>query len=121
MGLEQLSPTVVDYNGDGNNDLLVSERSGKVAVYLGKGGPFKPGEPIPFHSFITIDGAPPTLPANTPTPEPGASLDPMDAIKATNLLSAGGGCTIATADFNGDGIVNGADIAPLLGAWGVVQ
>lgn len=104
MGLEQLSPTVVDYNGDGNNDLLVAERGGKVAVYLGKGGPFKPGEPIPFHSFITIDGAPPTLPANTPTPEPGASLDPMDAIKATNLLSAGGGCTIATADFNGDGL-----------------
>ena len=104
MGLEQLSPTVVDYNGDGNNDLLVSERSGKVAVYLGKGGPFKPGEPIPFHSFITLDGAPPTLPPNTPTPEPGASLDPMDAIKATNLLSVGGGCTIATADFNGDGL-----------------
>jgi hypothetical protein len=104
MGLEQLSPTVVDYNGDGNNDLLVSERGGKVAVYLGKGGPFKPGEPIPFHSFITIDGAPPTLPPNTPASESGASLDPMDAIKATNLLSAGGACTIATADFNGDGL-----------------
>ncbi len=104
MGLEQLSPTVVDYNGDGNNDLLVAERGGRTAVYLGKGGPFKPGEPIPFHSFITIDGAVPTLPANTPTPESGASLDPMDAIKATNLLSAGGGCTIATADFNGDGL-----------------
>lgn len=104
MGLEQLSPTVVDYNGDGNNDLLVSERGGRVAVYLGKGGPFKPGEPIPFHSFITVDGSPAILPPNTPAPLPGASLDPMDAIKATNLLSAGGGCTIATADFNGDGL-----------------
>jgi hypothetical protein len=104
MGLEQLSPCVVDYNGDGNNDLLVAERSGKVAVYLGKGGPFKPGEPIPFNSFITLDGANPALPPNTPTPEPGTSLDPMDAIKASNLLNAGGGCTIDSADYNGDGL-----------------
>ena len=104
MGLEQLSPCVVDYNGDGNNDLLVAERGGRVAVYLGKGGPFKPGEPISFDSFITIDGAPQALPPNIPAPEPGSSLDPMDAIKATNLLNAGGGCTIDTADYNGDGL-----------------
>jgi hypothetical protein len=104
MGLEQLSPCVVDFNGDGNNDLLVAERGGKVAVYLGKGGPFKPGEPIPFNSFITIDGATPALPPNTPAPEPGTTLDPMDAIKATNLLTAGGGCTIDSADYNGDGL-----------------
>lgn len=104
MGMEQLSPCVVDYNGDGNNDLLVAERGGRVAVYLGKGGPFKPDEPISFNSFITIDGAAPALPPNTPTPEPGSSLDPMDAIKATNLLKAGGGCTIDAADYNGDGL-----------------
>jgi hypothetical protein len=104
MGLEQLSPCVVDYNGDGNNDLLVAERGGRVAVYLGKGGPFKPGEPIPFNSFISIDGATPALPPNTPAPEPGTSLDPMDAIKATNLLNAGGGSTIDSADYNGDGL-----------------
>ena len=104
MGLEQLSPCVVDYNGDGNNDLLVAERGGRVAVYLGKGGPFKPGEPLPFDSFITIDGAPQALPPNTPAPEPGSSLNPMDAMKATNLLNAGGGCTIDAADYNGDGL-----------------
>jgi hypothetical protein len=104
MGLEQLSPCVVDYNGDGNNDLLVAERGGRVAVYLGTGGAFKPGEPVPFHSFITLDGAAPSFQANTPAPEPGTSLDPMDAIKATNLLSAGGGCTIDSADYNGDGL-----------------
>jgi hypothetical protein len=104
MGLEQLSPCVVDYNGDGNNDLLVAERSGKVALYLGKGGPFKPGEPVSFSSFITIDGANPTLPSNTPKPDPGTSLDPLDAIKATNLLNADGACTIASADYNGDGL-----------------
>lgn len=104
MGLEQLYPCVVDYNGDGNNDLLVAERGGRVAVYLGKGGPFKPSEPIPFDSFITIDGAAPALPPNTPAPEPGSLLQPMDAIKATNLLNAGGGCTIDAADYNGDGL-----------------
>jgi len=104
MGLEQLSPCVVDYNGDGNNDLLVAERSGKIAVYLGKGGPFKPDEPIPFNSFITLDGAVPVYPPNTPAAEPGATLDPLDAITATNLLSASGACTIATGDFNGDGL-----------------
>jgi len=104
MGLEQLSPCVVDYNGDGKNDLLVAERGGKIAVYLGKGGAFTPGNPISFDSFIPIDGAPPTLPPNTPAPEPGTSFDPMDAIKATNLLNAGGGCTIDAADFNGDGL-----------------
>ena len=104
MGLEQLSPCVVDYNGDGNNDLLVAERGGKVAIYLGKGGPFKPGEPIPFNSFITIDGATPALPPKTPPPIPGTSLDPMDAMKATNLLNADGVSTIDSADFNGDGL-----------------
>lgn len=104
MGLEQLSPCVVDYNGDGNNDLLVAERGGKVAVFLGKGGPFKPGEAISFNSFITIDGAAPTYPANAPAVEPGGSPRPMDAINATNLLTAGGGCTIDAADFNGDGL-----------------
>ena len=104
MGLEQLSSCVVDYNGDGNNDLLIADRGGRVAVYLGKGGPFKPGSPISFHSFITINGAAPALPPNTPTPEPGSSLRPMDAIKATNLLNLDGGSTIAAADYNGDGL-----------------
>ena len=36
-GLEQLTPAVVDYNGDGAPDLLVAERSGKIAVYLNTG------------------------------------------------------------------------------------
>ena len=52
-GLEQLTPTVVDYNGDGAPDLLVAERSGKIAVYLNKGEATKldaPPAEIPFVS-----------------------------------------------------------------------
>jgi hypothetical protein len=94
MGLEQLSPAVVDYNGDGSQDLLVTERSGKVAVYLNTGKPWKAGETLPFDSFITIGGAAPSV----------AAKDPMDAAKATNLLSLGGIATIATGDLNGDGL-----------------
>jgi len=80
-GLEQLTPTVVDYNGDGMPDLLVSERTGKIAVYLNKGGEWKSGTPppeVPFASFITTStGAP---------------------------LSFGGICTVSAADLNGDGL-----------------
>lgn len=79
-GLEQLTPTVVDYNGDGQPDLLVAERSGKIAVYLNKGGQPRLGETpaeLPFASFITSGSAP---------------------------LSFGGICTVATGDFNGDGL-----------------
>lgn len=81
-GLEQLQPTVVDYNGDGLPDLLVAERTGKIAVYLNKGNQGKVGElppEIPFASFV-----------------PGAS--------GSAPLSIGGIFSIATADMNGDGL-----------------
>lgn len=80
-GLEQLSPAVVDYNGDGLPDLLVSERSGKVALYLNKGAQWRSGEPLPelpFASFVnTAQGSP---------------------------LTFGGICTIAVADLSGNGL-----------------
>ena len=38
-GREQLIPTVADYNGDGNPDLLVADRTGEVGVYLNPGKP----------------------------------------------------------------------------------
>ncbi len=79
-GLEQLTPTVVDYNGDGQPDLLVADRSGKIAVYLNKGTPPKLGEApaeLPFVSFISSGSTP---------------------------LSFGGISTISTGDFNGDGL-----------------
>ncbi len=36
-GREHLIPTVVDYDGDGNLDLLVADRSGEIGVYLNPG------------------------------------------------------------------------------------
>lgn len=80
--LEQLTPTVVDYNGDGLPDLLVAERTGKIAVYLNKGEPLKMGEApkeLPFASFISA----------------GTSSSPM---------SFGGIATVSTGDLNGDGL-----------------
>ena len=101
MGLEQLSPCVVDWNNDGHPDLLVTERGGRVALYLNSGEPWKPGDTLPFHSLLTVDGAPPAgLPPGTDPAKP----DPMDFLKATNLVSTGGISTISTADFNGDGL-----------------
>jgi hypothetical protein len=99
MGMEQLSPCVVDYNGDGHLDLLVTERGGRIAVYLSPATPWKPGDTIPFHTFLTKDGAPPqgVQPIDDKKPR-----DPFDIYKATNLLNTGGISTIATGDFNGD-------------------
>lgn len=99
MGMEQLSPCVVDYNGDGHPDLLVTERGGRIAVYLSPATPWKPGDTIPFHTFLTKDGAPPQ---GVPPIDDKKPRDPFDIYKATNLLNTGGISTIATADFNGD-------------------
>ncbi|PAW80543.1 MAG: hypothetical protein B9S31_04235 [Spartobacteria bacterium Tous-C9RFEB] len=99
MGMEQLSPCVVDYNGDGQPDLLVTERGGRIAVYLSPATPWKPGDTIPFHTFLTKDGA---LPQGVPPIDDKKPRDPFDIYKATNLLNTGGISTIATGDFNDD-------------------
>jgi hypothetical protein len=61
-GREQLVPAVVDYNGDGNPDLLVGDRMGNINVYLST-GPWKKGtnmelkrqpQPISFGGSTTI-------------------------------------------------------------------
>ena len=78
-GLEQLTPVVEDYNGDGAPDLLVAERSGKIAVYLNTGEQAKPGAPppeMPFTSFIAGAGG--------------------------SRMSFGGISTVSTGDLNGD-------------------
>ncbi|MBN8709823.1 MAG: hypothetical protein BGO12_11330 [Verrucomicrobia bacterium 61-8] len=79
-GREQLSPTVVDYNGDGQPDLLVTERTGKIALHLNDGKPWKPGVELPFTSFLSAGSA-----SGTP-------------------ISLGGISTITTGDLNGDGL-----------------
>jgi FG-GAP repeat len=96
MGLEQLTPCIVDYNGDGLQDLLVTERTGKVAVYLNKGKQWNAGEPLAFDSFIPVGGATPAAASTV--------KDPMEAAKLPGLLSLDGIITIATGDFNGDGL-----------------
>lgn len=96
MGLEQLTPCIVDYNGDGNQDLLVTERTGKIAVYLNKGKQWKAGETLAFDSFIPVGGATAATAA--------VAKDPMEAAKASGLLSLGGITAIASGDFNGDGL-----------------
>ena len=77
MGLEQLTPSLVDFNGDGKTDLLVTESGGKVAVYLNKADQWKPGDTIAMDSFLKVGG---------------------------NDLSLGGISTIAAGDLTGDGL-----------------
>jgi len=55
-GKEQLTPAVADFNGDGNHDLVVGDREGKLSLYLSKPGPWSPGEEVPFASLISEKG-----------------------------------------------------------------
>ncbi len=58
-GREQLTPSVYDWNGDGIPDLLVGDRDGRVALYLGTADSIKDPKkisPIEFTQFITVDG-----------------------------------------------------------------
>ena len=78
-GREQLTPCIVDYNGDGNLDLLVADRFGKIALYLNSGGTWKPGVDLHYTSNLCVGGN-----ANAPLPFTGIN-------------------TVAVGDFNGDG------------------
>ena len=75
-GREQLVPTIVDYNGDGKPDLLVADRTGKVAVYLNTGEKWKPDTVLKFSNFVKFGGS----------------------------ESLGGPITVCAADYNGDGL-----------------
>jgi hypothetical protein len=75
-GREQLIPTVVDFDGDGNPDLLVADRSGEISVYLNPGKSQPPGSEFKRVSTVSF-GAVSKLP---------------------------GLCSVCAADFNGDGL-----------------
>jgi len=77
-GREQLTPAIVDFNGDGKPDLLVSARDGKIGVHLHPPTPWKPGDELKFSSFVAAAGG--------------------------QDLTLGGSATITTGDLNGDGL-----------------
>ncbi len=52
-GREQLVPAIVDYNGDGNPDLLIGDSMGNVNVYLAD-GPWTKEKELKFASAITF-------------------------------------------------------------------
>lgn len=52
-GREQLIPAVVDYNGDGNLDLIVGDRKGALNLYLSK-GPWNKDKELEFSSVLTL-------------------------------------------------------------------
>ena len=56
-GREHLTPTVADYNGDGEMDILASNREGKVGVYLNPGPGWKPGAEFKFSTDIKFGSA----------------------------------------------------------------
>ncbi|HWL54209.1 MAG TPA: VCBS repeat-containing protein [Chthoniobacteraceae bacterium] len=73
-GKEQLIPAVVDYNGDGQPDLIVGDRKGVVSVYLSD-GPWAKEKELKFSSEVSF----------------GRSRN-------------SGAVAPAVADFNGDGL-----------------
>jgi len=74
-GREQLTPAVVDYNGDGLMDVLVADRKGTIAVHL-----------------------------NEATWKPGAEFKNASLVSFGSTTSLGGIVTVTTADLNGDNL-----------------
>ncbi|MBI4026033.1 MAG: VCBS repeat-containing protein [Verrucomicrobia bacterium] len=58
-GREHLTPSVCDWNNDGLPDLIVGDREGRIALYLGTKESIKDPKkiaPVEFTKFITIGG-----------------------------------------------------------------
>ncbi len=52
-GREQLTPTVADWNGDGDLDVIVGDRLGTIGVYLNP-GEWKPGTELPLATMVNF-------------------------------------------------------------------
>ena len=83
-GREQLTPALAEVNGDGQPDLLVADRRGRVTAYLRPSG-WKWGDSIPPSGYLAKNGG----------------LTPDDA---QAFVLGSGIHTIATGDLNGDGL-----------------
>lgn len=83
-GREQLTPTAVDVNGDGKDDLLVSDSRGRVTAYL-RPAAWKMGDSISPSGFLAKGGG-------------------LTNEEAKALMLGSGIHTIAAADLNGDGL-----------------
>ena len=83
-GREQLTPALADLNGNGQPDILVTDRRGRLTAYL-RPGNWKWGDAIPPTGFLSKNGG------LTPEEDQALVLGP-------------GIHTIATGDLNGDGL-----------------
>ena len=87
-GREQLSPAIADLNGDGQPDILVADRGGRIAVHLNDGKwSFNATDPVvvPFAGFLARDGG--------INPDPGRALIVGEGITS-----------LAAGDLSGDGL-----------------
>lgn len=83
-GRQQLTPALADVNGDGNMDVLVADREGRVTAYT-RPASWKFGDSMSPSGFLSKSGG----------------LIPDEG----QALSLGSGIhTVATADLNGDGL-----------------
>jgi hypothetical protein len=84
QGRQQLTPALADVNGDGNMDILVTDRGGRVTAYV-RPAAWKFGDTISPSGFLAKSG--------------GLTQDGGQALALGSGIN-----TIATGDLNGDGL-----------------
>lgn len=92
-GRQQLSPAVVDLNGDGRDDLLVADSRATLTAYI-RPPDWKKGDSIRPSGYLAKDGG---------WTDP-ALDDEKARAQALTLDPSGGIHTVAAADLNGDGL-----------------